>query len=244
MHYTSIFLAALSATTTLAAPSQGPPHDNKLQVTLNGPHTSPAKNTFPEFPRTAQQPSPNGPLNSVELHVGKSVRNPASRCQILDTAGKPIVLQRGPKTDITFADGDKGKWTFRDQSSKISQIICDPSFRQLSAGSSSDILVQLSDQGSELKIQAAFTEGQRQEKAVNPGPFTAVEVMVGPWVRKQDYPCEVIDKGGRAIVATRGANRDTTSSDAGKGEWTPEKESEVSKVVCDPAFKAAPAASG
>ncbi|KAI4266208.1 MAG: hypothetical protein L6R38_008888 [Xanthoria sp. 2 TBL-2021] len=125
MHYTSIFLAALSATITFAAPSQDPPLDNKLQVTLNGPQTSPAKNTFSEFPRTAQHPSSNGPFTSVELHVGKSVRNPASRCQILDQASKPIVLQRGPNTDITFADGNKGKWTFRDQSSKVSQIICD-----------------------------------------------------------------------------------------------------------------------
>ncbi|CAO1603756.1 hypothetical protein XANCAGTX0491_007334 [Xanthoria calcicola] len=244
MQYTSIFFAALAATTTLAAPWTTPSHDNKLQVTLSGPHTTPAQKHFPESPRTAKHPSSNGLFTFVELHVGKDVPNQATRCQILDQASKPIVIQRGNNTDITFGDGGKGKWTIRgEEATKVSQIICDPAFRQITAGTGTEIRVQLSNQATELAIQTAFTEGSRQEKAVNSsGPFTSVQIMVGALVQNQDYRCQVVDKAGQAVVATRNTNIDTTFSDAGKGEWTFKKESEVSKVIWDPAFKAAPMA--
>ncbi|KAL8798301.1 MAG: hypothetical protein Q9182_006774 [Xanthomendoza sp. 2 TL-2023] len=234
MQHSSILLAAIAATTALAAPSA---FDNKLEVTLSGPQVSSAKNTFPEFSRAAQNPSNTGPFNFVELRVGAAIRNPKSRCQILDHAGKPIVVKRGNNIDITFGDGGKGKWTFRDQPSKVSKVICDPAFKQSDA-SGNEIRVQLSNQGIELGIQVALPAGQRQEKAVSNGPFETVEVMVGALVQKQDYRCQVLDKGGKPIVATRGTNRDITFSDADKGEWKFERVSQVSKVICDPAFKA------
>ena len=212
-------------------------------MTLSGPDTTPAQKHFPGSPRTAKYPSSNGPFTFVELHVGKDVPNQATRCQILDQASKPTVIQRGNNTDTIFADGGKGKWTIRgEEATKVSQIICDPAFQQIIAGTGTEIRVQLSNQAAELAIQTAFTEGSRQEKAVNPGPFTSVQIMVGALVQKQDYRCQVVDKAGQAVVATRNTNIDTTFSDAGKGEWTFKKEREVSKVICDPAFKAAPMA--
>ena len=188
-------------------------------MTLSGPDTTPAQKHFPGSPRTAKYPSSNGPFTFVELHVGKDVPNQATRCQILDQASKPTVIQRGNNTDTIFADGGKGKWTIRgEEATKVSQIICDPAFRQITAaGTGTEIRVQLSNQATELAIQTAFTEGSRQEKAVNPGPFTSVQIMVGALVRKQDYWCQVVDKAGQAVVAARNTNIDTTFSDAGKG---------------------------
>ncbi|KAL8727127.1 MAG: hypothetical protein Q9166_006260 [cf. Caloplaca sp. 2 TL-2023] len=236
MQYSSVFLAALAATTTLAAPWTKPSVDNKLQVVLSGPHVSPVENVFPEGQRDAQRPSRDGPFEFVELSVGKNVQNQAYRCQILDHAGKPIVLQRGANTDITFADGDNGRWTFRAKATKVSKVICDPTFKKIDQ-SEAEIRVQLSNQGSELGIQTAFKEGERQVERVAPGPFTSIDIRVGALVQKQDYRCQVLDKAGKPIVATRGANRDITFSDADKGEWRFEKETETSQVICDPAFK-------
>ncbi|KAI4219397.1 MAG: hypothetical protein L6R36_008353 [Xanthoria steineri] len=170
MQYTSIFLAALAATTTLAAPWVAPSHDNKLQVTLSGPHTTPAQKYFPASPRTASAattPTPPSP-----------------------TAAKANGPIRG------------------EEATKVSQIICDPAFWQITAGTGTgtEIRVQLSNQAAELAIQTAFTEGSRQEKALNPGLFTSVQIMVGALVQKQDYRCQVVDKAGQAVVATGNTN--------------------------------------
>ncbi|KAL9016094.1 MAG: hypothetical protein Q9180_008822 [Flavoplaca navasiana] len=248
MQYSSVFLAALAATTALAAPwKHQTPTDNNLEVTLSGASSSAVTTSLPESPETTVQPSSTGPFTYVALRVGQGVRNQASRCQILNEAGNPIVIQRGANTDITFADGGKGLWKFRDGASLVSSISCSPKFQQITGSAiqtESEIRVQLADSGSELAIQVAFDpSGERQEKTVNPGPFSTVQIMVGALVRKQDYRCQVLDKAGQPLVATRGANRDTTFADGGKAEWTFDQKSEVSKVICDPAFKAAPAAS-
>jgi len=71
----------------------------------------------------------NGPFKTVELRLGQNVRKQDLRCQVLDTAGKPITVKRGANVDITFADGDKGEWTFL-KVSKVSKIICDPKFKK------------------------------------------------------------------------------------------------------------------
>ncbi|KAL8784493.1 MAG: hypothetical protein Q9213_003930 [Squamulea squamosa] len=237
MQYSSVFLAALAATTAFAAPWQQSSIDDKLQVVLSGPGVSPAQSLLPAGNRVAQQASQPGPFSFVELRVGKNVQNKDYRCQILDQAGKPIVVQRGANTDITFADGGKGKWTFRNQASQVSQVICDPTFKKIDA-SASEIRVQLSNQGIELGIQRTFKEGQRQEQVIGTGPFRTIEIFVGALVQKQDTRCQVLDNAGKPIVATRGANTDITFSDADKGEWTFAQESDVSKIICDPAFKA------
>ncbi|KAL8855899.1 MAG: hypothetical protein Q9178_007464 [Gyalolechia marmorata] len=240
MQYTSIFLAALAATTTLAAPGNPASSlNNKLQVILSGPSVHPSTNILRAGKRIEQPPSPNnnnGPFSTVELVVGANVQNQAYRCQILDPASKPLIIQRGANTDTTFADGDAGKWTLKSPSA-VSKIICDPTFVKASA-SASEIRVQLSNQRIELGIQQTFTGGVREEKTVASGPFTTVEIEVGALVQKQDTRCQVVDKAGKPIVATRGANTDITFADGDKGEWKFQRESEVSKVICDPAFVA------
>ncbi|KAL8992367.1 MAG: hypothetical protein Q9169_007153 [Polycauliona sp. 2 TL-2023] len=244
MQYTSVIIAALAATTTLAAPWQSRiSTDNKLEVTLSGHGISPAKNIFHQSPATTKKPSPAGPFDTVSLRVGKGVSNQASRCKIFNEAGNAIVVQRGANTDITFADGGKGPWKFRDGPTKVSNITCSPMFLQISptqAQTASEIRVELADSAVEFAIGSDFTPGQRQENTVG-GSFTTVEVQVGDLVKKQDYRCQVLGKDGKPIVATRGANTDTTFSDAGKGAWKfVGGNVEASKVICDPAFKAAP----
>lgn len=148
-------------------------------------------------------------------------------------------MTRGANTDITFGDGDKGEWTFK-QESKVSSIICDPTFKKVGVDAT-QIRVVLSNQATELGSQTVFAEGKRQEQRPvgSSGPFQTIEIRVGALVQKQDTRCQALDKAGKPIVATRGKNTDVTFSDAGKGEWTFKKESEVSKIICDPAFKAA-----
>lgn len=243
MQFTTFLLGLLAATTTLAAPWEQTWTDNKLRVTLTGPHVHRSKSAFPPSPATTLQPTSPGPFTTVTLNVGKAAPNQAARCKILNDAGSAIVLQRGANTDITFADGGKGPWTFRDGPQKVSDVICDPTFRKITPSeiqTANEIRVQLSDPGAEFAIQSAFTPGKRQENIVNPGPFSTVEVMVGAFVKKQDYRCAVVGKDGKSIVAKRGKNVDTTFSDAGKGEWTFLQKGEVRSVVCDPGFKAKP----
>ena len=69
----------------------------------------------------------NGPFQTVELSVGQFI-DPALRCKVLDNAGRPIILLRGENRDITFSDADKGPWTFEKPQSRVSKIICDPTF--------------------------------------------------------------------------------------------------------------------
>ncbi|KAL8924407.1 MAG: hypothetical protein Q9172_002709 [Xanthocarpia lactea] len=240
MQYTSIFLAALAATTTLAAPRNPSSTNNKLQVILTGPTIPPSTTILHAGKRISQPPSSSstGPFTTVELLVGPAIQNQAYRCQILDQSSKPIIIQRGPNTDTTFADGDAGKWTLKTPST-VSKIICDPTFVKADA-SANEIRVKLSNQAIELGVQQTFTGGNMREeqKPIASGPFTTVEIEVGALVQKQDTRCQVVDKAGQPITATRGANTDITFADGDKGEWEFERESEVSKVICDPAFVA------
>ncbi|KAK5064875.1 hypothetical protein LTR84_000709 [Exophiala bonariae] len=77
-----------------------------------------------------EKTSPNGsvgPYKTVELKVGEFVAVQTQRCQVLDKAGKPVTVKRNGVTDITFADGGAGEWTFN-ADTKIEKIICDPKF--------------------------------------------------------------------------------------------------------------------
>ncbi|KEF54027.1 uncharacterized protein A1O9_09822 [Exophiala aquamarina CBS 119918] len=69
----------------------------------------------------------NGPFETVELRVGKFVAKKDYRCQILDTNGNAIMLQRGAASANTFSDQGKGEWSL-DFISSVSSIICDPTF--------------------------------------------------------------------------------------------------------------------
>ncbi|OAP55388.1 hypothetical protein AYL99_10361 [Fonsecaea erecta] len=68
------------------------------------------------------------------------------------------------------------------------------------------------------------------------GPFNSIEIRLGEDVQNQELRCQALDNYGNPIVGTRGANIDTTFSDAGKGPWTFRQASYVSEVVCDPTF--------
>lgn len=86
--------------------------------------------------REVKNQNPITEFNNVELLLSNV--NPMLRCQILDMHQHPIMLQRGNNTDITFADGDAGRWNFINAAKKpitstVSQIICDPAFVKGSA---------------------------------------------------------------------------------------------------------------
>ncbi|EXJ54643.1 hypothetical protein A1O7_09984 [Cladophialophora yegresii CBS 114405] len=68
------------------------------------------------------------------------------------------------------------------------------------------------------------------------GPFTTIEISLGADVANKDLRCQALDNYGNAIVGVRGANVDTTFSDADKGAWTFRQAAYVSEVVCDPTF--------
>ena len=239
MQYSTVLLAVMAASGSLAAPWGQVSSDNEVRVVLSDQGETGAQNVFPDGVRAAQQPSQSGPFKTVELQLGKNVKNTNQRCQVLDDTNTPIVLVRGANTDITFSDADKGEWTFRD-ASKVSQIICDPTFKQIGSDAT-EIRVILSNQATETGSQTTFTEGQRQEKAPvgSTGPFETVELSVGTLVRQQNLRCQVVDHDNKPIIVLRGENRDITFSDADKGEWTFETVSEVNKIICDPTFEAA-----
>ena len=243
MQYSSLFLAALASSGTLAVPYTKYSADTSLRVILSNQATETGSQTVLTSGKRQQAPpvGSTGPFQTVELSVGAGVQDQGYRCQILDHDGKPIVIKRGANTDITFSDADKGEWTFRHESS-VSKIICDPTFKKIGA-EASEIRVVLSNQATETGSQTVFPDvsGGRQHKPPvgTCGPFETVEIVVGALVEKQDIRCKLIDENAKPIVATRGKNTDITFSDANKGEWTFKATSEVSNIICDPAFKSA-----
>ena len=72
--------------------------------------------------------SPFGPIKTVELRLGKSVKA-TLRCQIQDANGNALTVKRGSNVSTTFADGGKGEWTLA-KPSKIGSIVCDPAFQK------------------------------------------------------------------------------------------------------------------
>ncbi|KIV90179.1 hypothetical protein PV10_07510 [Exophiala mesophila] len=109
------------------------------------------------------------------------------------------------------------------------------------SGSGSGIHVTLSNIQAEIGVQLTFKEGVRDiQRSPLQGPFQTFELSVGPEVLDQDLRCQALDLDGHPLVAIRGDNIDTTFSDAGNGEWTFAEVSEVSAVICDPAFVAMP----
>ncbi|KAK8046967.1 hypothetical protein PG996_015031 [Apiospora saccharicola] len=94
---------------------------------------------------------------------------------------------------------------------------------------------------SELATQTQLGKNEQKRPIGAGSDFTSVELAAHKLKndKGQDLRCRVFDARGRPITVTRGANVDTTFSDAGKGEWT-FKKTVVSKVQCSTAFVAAP----
>jgi len=236
MQYSSILLALFAASGSMALP-QFQTADNIIEVTLGG-----NKFFFKEGVRDVKAANIHGAVGKVALKVSSGV-DPAYRCQITDENNKPIVITRGKNIDTTFADGNNGAWTIR-KPTTVKNIICDPNFVKISESeleTALEVHVQLGGPD-ELATQTGGFNG-RERQAFPPtassGPYNTVEIIVGAFVEKQDIRCKIIDEKGNAVTAKRGANVDTTFSDADKGLWNfinPKKTS-VSKIICDPAFK-------
>jgi hypothetical protein len=250
MQFTSILLAALTATGALAAPrgARRQQADNTLTVILeNQAIELGSQTTFEGGVRQQKAPSASaGPFKTVELVVGCDVVNQAHRCQILDERDQPIVVIRGNNTDTTFADGNAGIWTLAEESF-VSQIICDPTFVKGAAAlptapvdpTDNEIRVILQNQATELGVQRVFQDAGRQELVFGGiDRFQTIELSVGEAVRNQGFRCQVLDLAGIPIVARRGAAIDTTFADGGLGAWTFLQESAVGTIICDPAFVA------
>ncbi|KAK7934880.1 hypothetical protein PG985_000375 [Apiospora marii] len=94
---------------------------------------------------------------------------------------------------------------------------------------------------SELATQTQLGKNEQKRPIGAGSDFTSVELASHNLKndKGQDLRCRIFDARGRPVTVTRGANVDTTFSDAGKGEWTFRKTA-VSKVQCSTAFVAAP----
>lgn len=132
MQYSVILLSALAATGELAAATRSSNNnfDNSITVILQNQNPELGSQTqFTECQRETKSPvGSSGPFRAVELSLGPNVKQKDLRCQILDKRKDPIVVVRGQNVDITFSDGDKGEWVFKDRAAEVSEIICDPSF--------------------------------------------------------------------------------------------------------------------
>ena len=242
MQYTTILLAALSATGAVALPYYSGA-DTSITVSLGDKDGNNVKDIkFTGSETQLQQRVTMGVSQSLNVHLGKDVQNKDLRCQALDENAKPIVGVRGANIDNTFSDGDKGKWVFPKETT-VSKVICDPALKK-GVATDFSITVQLNGP-SELATQTSgFTGIVREQKAPQDtsDAFNSVLIQVGKNVDNQAVRCQLLDKNNKPITGKRGANIDTTFSDAKKGEWTfqdPQALTAVSQIICDPAFKSA-----
>ncbi|KAK0750080.1 hypothetical protein B0T18DRAFT_408199 [Schizothecium vesticola] len=152
MQLSNILLALAAATTALAAPAPAPaPADNFISTSLPSADLEARQSSSNKEIRVVLSnqsielgsqtvftdngkrqdkkfSSPFGPIKTVELRLGKSVKA-TLRCQILDPKGNALTVKRGSNVSTTFADGGKGEWTLAKES-KIGKIVCDPSFQK------------------------------------------------------------------------------------------------------------------
>lgn len=106
-------------------------------------------------------------------------------------------------------------------------------------GADTEVRVILQSQSTETGSQTAFknVDVRKHKKPVgSSGPFETIEISVGADAQ-QDLRCQALGMDGKPLIATRGANIDITFSDADGGPWDFAEASEVSKIICDPAFK-------
>jgi len=245
MQYSTIFLSAMAATGSLAAPApQSVQGDNSISVILQNQAIELGSGTsFVEGDRQEKSPTgSSGPFKTVELSLGPDVEQQDLRCQILDCNNEPIVVVRGENVDTTFADGNGGPWTLQDGAQIVDTIVCDPDFKKGDAPEEElDLVIRVTISDGNLATQTAFVEGglvaEEQDPVGSSGPFDRVTLRIGADVN-QDLRCQIVDDNGNAIELARGENEAFTFADGGKGEWTflEPTSSVVDKIICDPAF--------
>ncbi|KAF2442792.1 hypothetical protein P171DRAFT_433191 [Karstenula rhodostoma CBS 690.94] len=242
----SIALFTLAATTSTVIARPGAwqyTTDLEIIVSLSNADKGLGSRTgFLQGQRQEQPPdNSKGPFKTVNILVGKNVEKKDIRCKLIAPGDQPIKARRGENNiDQTFADGGKGEWAFLEDS-EVESIICDPAFKKGDAAEKI-VRVVLSDQATETGVAFELASDKRDEEAIKPSTvFSAIEIQA-PADVKATLRCQIEDKSGQIIVATRGTNTDKTFSDAGKGAWNfkiPER-TQVRKIICDPAFKADP----
>lgn len=87
------------------------------------------------------------------------------------------------------------------------------------------------------KLQGAEEGRVEAQPSGGKGPFKSVNILLGKDVQNKDLRCSVFDDNDEEIVGTRGKNIDITFSDGGNGKWDFRAETNVTSIVCDPAFK-------
>ncbi|KAL9620223.1 MAG: hypothetical protein Q9160_005232 [Pyrenula sp. 1 TL-2023] len=247
---TSLLLSLLLATqTTLAAPAPAGnyPISKQIRVALSDSTGAHAQQlvSLQEGSRSSATPQGTGPFDFVSVLIGSEIAQQDLRCQVLDSAHNPIIGLRGANTDITFSDAGKGAWKFRAGATVVSEVVCDPSFKQIDSDAGK-LRVVLANDGAGFATQTVLDAGARAEAAPigTKGPYETVELRVGELVEKQDYRCQLLEEGSNAPIAVeRKGSKDVTFGDGGKGEWTFQAgEKRVGNIVCDPAFTKADAA--
>ncbi|KAL9016624.1 MAG: hypothetical protein Q9185_006036 [Variospora sp. 1 TL-2023] len=130
MQYSVLFLAALAATTTLAAPTKGSKTDcakpaAELRVEFNNPGTELAtQETFKPGQREETVVRNPGPYTKVELLVGDPEKKGDNRCQLL-ALGEGCTVIPAKRDSIecsTFRDDGLGPWTFKE--TMVGKLIC------------------------------------------------------------------------------------------------------------------------
>jgi hypothetical protein len=249
MHFFTIGFPLLAAMGSLAAP-QGFVLDISMTVTLQNSETDPGSlTTFQNDGSRQTLPlvGSSGPFSIVELNVGSSVVPQDQRCQIRDENNDVIRVTRGPNNDTSFSDGDGGIWRFDAGPKLVSAVICDPDF--VKDEEDFEIRIFLSD-GENLATQtvtsstifmSAGLESEVREPLDASGPFNTVALDIGADVKQQTLRCQILDNNGNAIEIKRGVNEDFTFADGGNGLWNflNPTSSEVSQIICDPAFVSA-----
>ena len=245
--YLSITLASILTVSALATPASSRQSTNGanrvvVQLLNNGIELGTTVQFDDVDGPEVQRPVISGPFTTVNILIDEGAELQTLRCQVLDQHGNALIANRGENTDITFADGGNGPWTFQEEEVRVSEVICDPDFVAVDAGAF-DVRVVLQNQGIELGSQTVFedfSERARSGPVGLSGPFNTVEIVVGELVDPQDLRCKLIDQHGQAIVAIRGGNKDITFADGDGGLWNFVEEARVRRIICDDKFEADP----